>query len=87
MARNTIQIVGLGDRMRGTSKKTNKPYDFQSVSFLYPDKFTVGMKAATAAVNGPEIDAIPGGLIIGNEYDAVYHTGPNGSIYIDAILC
>ncbi len=84
--RNTIQIVGLGDRMKGTSKKTGKDYDFQSVSFLYPDKFTTGMKAATAAINGAELDAI-GGLSIGMEYDAVYHTGPGNAIYIDAILC
>lgn len=83
--RNAIQIVGLGNRMTGTSSKTGRAYDFQSISFTYPDKFTTGVKAATASVNGPDIDALPGGLMIGREYDAVYHTSGN-AIYIDAIL-
>lgn len=82
--RNAIQIVGLGNRMTGTSSKTGRAYDFQSVSFTYPDKFTTGVKAATASVNGPDIDAL-GGLTIGREYDAVYHVSGN-AIYIDAIL-
>lgn len=82
--RNPIQIVGLGDRKTGTSK-AGKPYDFVAVSFLYPDKYTTGSKAATSLVPGTEVDAV-GGLRIGQEYDAVYHTGANGAVYIDAIL-
>lgn len=82
--RNPIQIVGLGDRKIGTSK-AGKPYDFVAVSFLYPDKYTTGSKAATSLVSGTEVDAV-GGLLIGQEYDTVYHTGPNGVVYIDAIL-
>lgn len=84
--RATIQIVGMGDRMTGTSKKTGKAYDIQNVSFLYPDKFTIGMKAATTVMDGAEVEAL-GGLRIGQEYDAVFHTGPNGAVYIDAIIC
>lgn len=83
--RSTIQIVGLGDRKTGTSK-AGKPYDFVPISFLFPDKYTTGMKAATTLMYGPEFDAC-GPVMIGQEYDAVYHTGPNGAVYIDAIIC
>lgn len=70
MLKTNIEIVGLGYRMKGTSSKNGKPYDFQSVSFLYNDRFTTGQKAATCNLQGVDIDAI-GGLMIGMTYAAV----------------
>lgn len=84
--RTPIEIVGLGNRMTGTSKKTNKPYDFQSVSFMYADKYTTGMAAGTTTLDGSTLDAIPGGIQIGNTYDAIVETGKNNFVKIHAIL-
>lgn len=84
--RTPIEIVGLGNRMKGVSEKTKKPYDFQTVSFLFPDKFTTGMNAGTNTLDGSVLDAIPGGLTIGNTYDAVIETGRNNFVKIHAIL-
>lgn len=41
MARTKMKIVGLGNRMQGVSKKNGKPYDFQPISFVYKDQYTV----------------------------------------------
>lgn len=82
--RANMTIVGFGQRRKGVSSKTNKPYDFQSVSVLYDDQYTVGQKAATVNMSGPDIDA-KGGLNIGQELDVVFHTY-NNSVVIDAVL-
>lgn len=79
-----IKVVGMGPRKKGVSSKTNKPYDFQPVSFLYDDAYTTGQKAATANVSGPDIDSL-GGLNIGQEYDVVFHLY-NNQVVIDALL-
>lgn len=70
MLKTNIEIVGLGNRMKGTSAKSGKPYDFQSVSFLYTDRFTTGQKAAACNMEGVDIDNV-GGLVIGCFYPAV----------------
>lgn len=44
--RKFINIVGVGNRIHGTSSKTGKPYDFTPVSFTYEDNYTTGLKAA-----------------------------------------
>ena len=82
--RTNIKIVGIGDRKAGVSPKNGKPYDFQPISFVYPDKFTKGLKAATANVSGDMIDAI-GGLKLDEEREIFYHTY-NNSVQIDGIL-
>ena len=79
-----ITIVGLGQRKSGVSQKTNKPYDFQPVSFVYDDAYTTGQKAATANIPGPDIDSL-GGLKIGQAYDAVFHNY-NYTVVVDALL-
>ena len=48
--RTTMKIVGIGDRKAGVSTKNGKAYDFLPISFVYPDKFTKGLKAATASI-------------------------------------
>lgn len=82
--RSNITIVGLGQRRTGYSEKTQSNYDFQPVSFTYDDKYTTGQKAATANISGEEIDAV-GGLKIGQEYEAVWHSIKN-QVIVDALL-
>lgn len=71
--RTNIKIVGLGKRMKGASSKNGRPYDFQPVSFVFPDKYTEGFKAATCNVQGEDIDAC-GGLTINETRDAFVET-------------
>lgn len=82
--RTNIKIVGIGDRKAGVSAKNNRPYDFLPVSFVYPDKFTKGLKAATSNVAGDLVDAV-GGLKLDDEREIFYHTF-NNSVVIDGIL-
>lgn len=84
MARTKMKIVGLGNRMQGVSKKNGKAYDFLPVSFVYPDQFTNGLKAATSNVSGDMIDAI-GGVKLDETREIFYHSY-NGSVVIDGIL-
>lgn len=84
MARTTIKVVGLGNRMRGNSKKNGKPYDFQPISFIFDDPYTTGYKAATANVSGDMLDAI-GGVNLNEEKEIFYHNF-NNSIVVDGIL-
>lgn len=67
--RTQIKIIGLGKRMKGTSSKTGKDYDFQSVSFAFPDKYTDGVKAANCNMQGADIDAC-GGLKLNDTREA-----------------
>lgn len=80
MTRTTITIVGHGKRMKGVSSKTGKPYDFQSISFTYADRFTDGCKADTVTMQGPDIDAA-GGFILGEVREAVISTDKNGNVF------
>lgn len=82
--RTNIKIVGIGDRKAGVSAKTNRPYDFLPVSFVYPDRFTKGLKAATSNVSGDLVDSV-GGLKLDDEREIFYHTF-NNSVVIDGIL-
>lgn len=79
-----MKIVGLGERKSGVSQKNNKPYDFIPVSFVFPDKYTEGVKAATSNVSYDMVDAV-GGLMVNEEHEMFYHTY-NNSIVIDGIL-
>ena len=82
--RTKIKIVGIGDRKAGVSTKNGKPYDFQPVSFVYPDTYVKGLKAATANVSGDMLDAI-GGVKLEEEREIFYHTY-NNNVVIDGIL-
>lgn len=86
MPRTTIKVTGVQERRSGISDKTKKPYDFQSVSFVYDEPHTAGQAAATALINGPDIDAIGGQIVIGQEYDVVYHTY-GGKVLVDCLIC
>lgn len=82
--RTKIKVVGIGQRMSGTSKKNGKPYDFLPVSFVYPDQFMNGLKAATANISGDMVDAI-GGLKLEDQKEIFFHSF-NGTVIVDGIL-
>ena len=82
--RTTVKIVGIGERKAGVSTKNGKPYDFLPISFVYPDKFTKGLRAATANVSGEMVDAV-GGVKLDDQRDIFYHTY-NNAVVIDGIL-
>lgn len=82
--RTKIKVVGIGQRMSGTSKKNGKPYDFLPVSFVYPDQYMNGLKAATCNISGDMVDAI-GGLKLDDQKEIFFHSF-NGSVIVDGIL-
>lgn len=84
--RTHIEIVGLGDRMKGISKNGGKPYDFQTVAFLYPSKYIAGMAAGTSTVQGEQLDALSEPLRVGVTYDAFIETGKGGYVKLVGII-
>ena len=82
--RAKIKVVGLGQRMSGTSKKNGKHYDFLPISFVYTDDFFAGLRAATANVDGPTVDAA-GVPKIEEEREIFFHMY-NGQVIVDGIL-
>lgn len=82
--RTKIKVVGIGQRMSGTSKKNGKPYDFLPVSFVYPDQYMNGLKAATANISGDMVDVI-GGLKLEDQKEIFFHSF-NGTVIVDGIL-
>ena len=84
MARVKARVIGLGERRKGVSTKTNRPYDFQEIVFAFEDSRFKGLNAFTAPVNGTDLDAVPNfgeGVFV----DLVYHSHA-GRCYVDAII-
>lgn len=82
MARSKMKILGIGKRVNGISQKTNNPYDFTPVSFVFPRPGFDGFCGVTVNVDTPEI---PAGLAVNAEVDVVYHYIKD-KMYVDAIL-
>lgn len=80
--RTNIKVCGIGQRMSGTSKKTNNNYDFTPISIIFPDGRTAGYRAETVNVNTNEL---PANLAVNSEHDCVVHYA-NNRLYIDAFL-
>lgn len=81
MARCVVTVVGMADRMKGTSKKTGKDYDMQEVAVTYRNSW--GDKAvACSFLDGPLVDQME--VKVGRQYDAVVNQY-NGKTYIDLI--
>lgn len=47
--RTTIEVIGVGQRKSGISKKNNRPYDMTDISFKYDHQQFRGVKAETVA--------------------------------------
>ena len=60
MIANTFifEIVGIGKRKSGVSRKNNKPYDFTPVSLLYEVPGVTGRVAITLNLQSADIAAI-----------------------------
>lgn len=68
--RVTFEIVGIGKRMCGVSKKNNKPYDFTPVSLLYESPGFVGRASVTMNLNAEQVAAIKD-FCVGGIFDGV----------------
>lgn len=80
--RKEVQVIGVGARKSGISKKGTK-YDFTEVAIAYPaDNFT-GMKCETVAIDAQIIGERK--LAPGEVLDIVMHSA-NFKTYVDAIL-
>lgn len=80
--RKTVEIVGIGKRKAGTSKKGNS-YDFVPISVLYADKDVAGQVAITLDCDGEEFDR--SGVRVGEMRDFVMHE-QNFKMRLDCIL-
>ena len=78
-----ITIVGVGQRMSGTSKKTGKPYDFTEISFTYEDEQTEGVKACCSLVDQSILEGYE--ISPGWVHDVVMHYNM-GKVVVDAFL-
>ena len=81
--RKTVQIMGVGPRKSGVSKRTGKPYDFTEISIGYDSPDFSGQRCETVAVDASLFNGVvftPGEVI-----DIVCHEY-NFKMVIDAIL-
>ena len=81
MARTVVKVVGMADRVTGTSNKTGNPYDFCEVAVTFVNQW--GKNAvAVAALDGFILDKL--NVQVGDKYDAVVNTF-NNKTYVDLI--
>lgn len=64
-----VKVVGIGERRKGVSTKTGKPYDFVKVACTFDDGYMAGQNAFNCSVDGDEVERF--GLHVGGEYEAV----------------
>lgn len=81
--RKTVQILGVGQRKSGNSKKSGKPYDFQEISIAYDSPGFAGLRCETITVDSNIIGERQ--FVSGEVVDMVFHQF-NFKTYIDAIL-
>ena len=81
MARCVVTVVGMADRMTGTSKKTGKPYDMQELAVTFVNQWG-NDSVACCTVDGEAIDHLQ--VKVGCQYDAVINQY-NGKAYLDLI--
>lgn len=81
MARTLVTVVGMADRMKGTSKKTGKAYDMQELAVTFRNQWG-NNSVACATVDGAVVEHMR--VKVGCTYDAVVNQY-NGKTYIDLI--
>ena len=81
--RATVQIMGVGPRKTGISKRTQKPYDFTEISIGYEFGDFIGQRCETVAVDASVLNGAS--LAPGEVIDIVCHEY-NFKLVIDAIL-
>lgn len=80
--RATVEIVGIGKRRAGTSKRGNA-YDMIPLSFTYPARDTEGVCAVTVMCDGYEYDR--SGVKVGDVREVIMHE-QNYRLTLDAIM-
>ena len=76
-------VIGVGQRKKGISKKNGKPYDMQEIAISYDHQMFSGQKCETIAIDGNTIgDRV---IAVGDSLDMVIHQA-NFKTYVDAIL-
>lgn len=81
MARTVVTIVGMADRMTGTSKKTGNPYDLVDVAITFINRWGKN-DVATSTLDYSEVQRL--NVQVGRKYDAVVNNY-NNSTYVDLI--
>lgn len=81
--RKTVQIMGIGQRKSGISKRNGKPYDFTDISIGYDSPDFLGYRCEVVAVDA----AVIGNRVLspGDSVDIVFHQY-NFRTIVDAIL-
>lgn len=81
MPRYLVTVVGMSDRMTGTSTKTGNPYDMFETAFTY--RTQKGKNAvACAMIDGSVVDQL--GVSVGSIFDAIVNQY-SGKTYVDLI--
>lgn len=81
--RKQVQVLGVGSRMSGVSKKSGKPFDFTEVAISYECQGFTGCKCETVAI---ESDMLNGRSVApGDTLDLIFHQA-NFKTYVDAVL-
>lgn len=83
--RKFVTIVGVGERIHGTSSKTNKPYDFTPVAFQYDDNRFAGVKCATTNISADAFGSYA--PRVGDSVEVVMREDyKTGRVFVDAVL-
>lgn len=81
MAKLTVTVVGMGDRVTGQNRQTGKPYDFRKVAFAFENQYGSN-DVAINLVTGEDLDKFD--VQIGSTYRAVVNQVKN-VYYIDLL--
>lgn len=81
--RKTVQIMGVGQRKSGISKRNGKPYDFMEISIGYESPGFSGLRCEVVAVDAFVIGERV--LAPGDVVDIILHQY-NFRTIVDAIL-
>lgn len=81
MAKLTVQVVGMGDRVRGQNRNTGKEYDFRKVAFAFQNQYGSN-DVSVNIVSGEDLDKFD--VQIGNTYRAAVNQVKN-VYYIDLL--
>lgn len=81
MARCVINVVGVADRLTGTSKNTGKAYDMCEIAYTFKNQFQKNC-VACSMIDGTIMDEFD--IHVGQTFDAIVNQF-NGKSYIDLI--
>ena len=68
MARTTVTVIGMGDRVTGKNRDTGKPYDFRKVAFSFTNAWG-SQDVSVNIVDGDLLDEL--NVQVGGSYAAV----------------